>query len=443
MQDLITPLLEYTLFAILIVVIFFMINNRYQVILVLLLISPLITEIYYFISSNYTYERESIFSYVRVMVLCLCGVAGYYHLLKARKSAKIEIALELKIYFVFAFLAIVSIIYSINTYFTFIRSFCLIALMGILFGLYAWLNSERRHLSMINILFYVSVIILFVNIISAILFQGKAWLMDTTLRFRGLFTQPNTFGSFCMVSYPAMFWTYMHSRSFRKIAIFVTILVMIIFHIASGSRGSFISSLIMGILWLIIRKKSKVIAISFFFMIILAVLFQIRTNSLDTFIRNVPYENRFMTLTGRVEIWTESINLIVKRPFLGYGYDITAKIFDSPFALYKNANLAWLAKSNQSFHNGYITTALGLGFVGLSIWSFLLFSPPLRLIKRANKEFVLVPFSIMISCLILNFTEYSINPGSSLSSIFFWLAWTLSLRIIQIDKRSRWEPATP
>jgi hypothetical protein len=43
----------------------------------------------------------------------------------------------------------------------------------------------------------------------------------------------------------------------------------------------------------------------------------------------------------------------------------------------------------------------------------------------------------------LNFTEYSINPGSSLSSIFFWLAWTLSLRIIQIDKRSRWEPATP
>ena len=376
------------------------------------------------------------FSFIRVFLLFFCGAAGYYYFFKSRESRKFEIPLELKIYFGFILITIVSIIYSIDARSSFIRSFSLIALLGNVLGLYAWLNYEKRQFSLINILFYVVIFIFSINIIYGIVFHDRAWLTDINMRFRGVFSHPNSFGSFCMVSYSVLFWKFLHSRYFLKIMIFITILAMILFHILSGSRSSFISSIVICILWLVLRKKAKIITVALLLLFLFIIIFQIKTGSLNTFSRNVRSENELTNLTGREEIWTEAINLIVKRPFLGYGYEVSGKIFSSPLALYNIPNLEWLANSNESFHNGYITIALGLGFIGLFPWLFIIFSPGLRLIKKVNTEFILVSLSIMFSCLILNFAEYAINPGASLSSIFFWVAWVLSLHIIQSFKIS-------
>ena len=69
--------------------------------------------------------------------------------------------------------------------------------------------------------------------------------------------------------------------------------------------------------------------------------------------------NQTDTFTGRLPIWVASVQLVQKRPLLGYGYNA----FSSPEMLEEFAQISgWVP---TSIHSGYVEALLDLGSIGL------------------------------------------------------------------------------
>ena len=82
------------------------------------------------------------------------------------------------------------------------------------------------------------------------------------------------------------------------------------------------------------------------------------------------------TFTGRTDIWEFAISSLALRPFLGYGFAAFWGT-DSIEKLVKNDQLEWAASASHS-HNGYLDTALTLGYPGLALIIFIFVYSPLK-----------------------------------------------------------------
>jgi O-antigen ligase len=70
------------------------------------------------------------------------------------------------------------------------------------------------------------------------------------------------------------------------------------------------------------------------------------------------------TLTGRTQMWPYIIDMIVKNPWLGYGYTAFWGDWNSPAAYVWNA-AQWTPPNS---HNGFLDLWLELGFLGVSVF---------------------------------------------------------------------------
>lgn len=110
------------------------------------------------------------------------------------------------------------------------------------------------------------------------------------------------------------------------------------------------------------------------------------------------------TLTGRTEIWTAALRQIEKRPWTGYGYGVVWDVTGpwTPFA--------WIEReagfTPQHAHNAWIEQWLGLGLVGLAMFSlFYLQSVALTLwaMFRSAGAYLAAPFVIVYT--LMSITE--------------------------------------
>lgn len=82
------------------------------------------------------------------------------------------------------------------------------------------------------------------------------------------------------------------------------------------------------------------------------------------------------TFTGRTEIWEFAIQALHMRPLLGYGF--AAFWGQSSIAhLVTDDQIAWAADASHS-HNGYLDSALTMGYPGLALIMIVLVFAPLR-----------------------------------------------------------------
>jgi O-antigen ligase len=82
------------------------------------------------------------------------------------------------------------------------------------------------------------------------------------------------------------------------------------------------------------------------------------------------------TFTGRSEIWEFAISSLSLRPFLGYGFAAFWST-GSIGQLVKNDQNEWAATASHS-HNGYLDTALTLGYPGLALIILIFVYLPLK-----------------------------------------------------------------
>jgi exopolysaccharide production protein ExoQ len=73
---------------------------------------------------------------------------------------------------------------------------------------------------------------------------------------------------------------------------------------------------------------------------------------------------RDLTLTGRTDLWRYVTEMILRRPWLGYGYE-TFWLWALPFRLPVDEGAGWVA---PNAHNGFLEVALALGLLGLLIF---------------------------------------------------------------------------
>jgi O-antigen ligase len=90
------------------------------------------------------------------------------------------------------------------------------------------------------------------------------------------------------------------------------------------------------------------------------------------------------TFTGRTGIWEFAISSLALRPFLGYGFAAFWGT-DSIEKLVKNDQLEWAASASHS-HNGYLDTALTLGYPGLALIIFIFVYSPLKNFSIATRS---------------------------------------------------------
>jgi O-antigen ligase len=91
---------------------------------------------------------------------------------------------------------------------------------------------------------------------------------------------------------------------------------------------------------------------------------------------------RDATLTGRTSLWHYVIEMILRRPWLGYGYE-TFWLWQLPFRLPVDQGAGWTA---PNAHNGYLEVALALGLTGLLIFMAGLVRGAVRGLKYLRRQ---------------------------------------------------------
>lgn len=104
------------------------------------------------------------------------------------------------------------------------------------------------------------------------------------------------------------------------------------------------------------------------------------------------------SLSGRIPVWKVCFDYIAQKPLLGYGYNIYN---DRNFMRKISDNAQWAATTT---HSGYISTALGQGFIGL----FFLIATLILFLKKgvsiANKDPYYAFAPAVLAWLIINIT---------------------------------------
>jgi exopolysaccharide production protein ExoQ len=91
---------------------------------------------------------------------------------------------------------------------------------------------------------------------------------------------------------------------------------------------------------------------------------------------------RDATLTGRTDLWQYITEMILRRPWLGYGYE-TFWLWELPWRVVVDEGAGWTA---PNAHNGFLETALALGFVGLGLFIAGLLRGLVRAVKYLQDE---------------------------------------------------------
>jgi O-antigen ligase len=423
--DIISLLVLAAITVVAVVGIAFWCKRRYEIAVFLVAVSPLITGI--FIPNIPVVAGEqapNIGSYIRVSLLLLIGIIGIMQFFRLKSTVQQGFPFHFILFGVFLLLALISTTYSIDRYYTFIRSSSSIAFFGFLLGLYYWLQDKQRLDQTINSLFLVVCVITIINTISLVFLSERVWHIDSN-RFQGLWGSPNVMGRFCMISYPILLWKYSRSNLFKKWIIVVLISLLAFLHLLTGSRASLIGSIFGLCIWFVVLKKKVKLMLLLGITCVLA--FCVVQFEPPSFHREGGIG--LMDLNERGEYWCGCYKLIMEKPILGYGYAVGGEIWEDP-QFYNPASPLWSGSPRSSLHNGYLSIAIGVGIVGFAVWCIMLLIPFWRCRLLCCSDYKAFVITIMSMCLLVNFVENTIiATGGSLAAIVFWIALVLAERL--------------
>ncbi|MCU7495171.1 MAG: O-antigen ligase family protein [Ignavibacteria bacterium] len=398
---------------------------RFETALFLVIVSPWISAVFFNNLPSFDYQAEGgPGSYLRIGILALTGIAGivkYLRLLPVNKGRMPVHFLLLGLFLVFALL---SVSYSIDKEFTFIRTASFFALGGFLLGFDSWLKEEEQFEKALNVIFFFVAISVIINSLALVLLPSRVWWWEAEERFLGLWDHPNTLGGFCMLSYPVLLWKLGRSENLNTRLILVALLLLTVsMHYLSGSRTSIVVAVAGLITWFLVQKKVLKAGLTAALFILLAVIFvQFKPQVFER-----EGDRKLTDLTGREEFWQGAGILISERPLQGYGYSVEGKVWEDA-RFYDPKNSLWAGSSRSSLHNGYISVAIGVGLLAFVLWCIILLIPLWRVSFTPASDYKALIISMIIMILLSNFAESAITGGNSINSVFFWIAWVLAGR---------------
>ena len=369
------------------------------------------------ISHLETVSEVTIGSYLRILLIVFISCISIVYILKNLEVKKIFLSNPFFLILPFLILAFSSVIYSIDPNFTLIRSTTFLLVIIYCMGIYLWLQDIKRYEKILNAVYYFAVFFIIINLLVIIFIPSKAWWITAPNRLQGVLSQPNSLGAESRDFFFVLLWRSNISKSkTEKIFVYSLTTILFAFVLLSGSRTSLITLIAGLLLWLVLNKKGiKIISFVLVSLFLLIIFPYIEPSNM------VRDDNSRTTLfTGREEFWSDALILISESPYLGYGFEVSGKVWEDP-RFYNPDETLWSGSAKQSLHNGYISTIIGVGIPGFILFLFIIIVPLIKLKWKSLTPEVDVVLIIFLIYIISNFVESMIGSGS----ILFWFSWTL------------------
>lgn len=218
-------------------------------------------------------------------------------------------------------------------------------------------------------------------------------------------------------------------RALVRIAKATTIIGLIVL-IATNSRASILAFLAMSFTFLLfgVIAKSRLRWTSYFFLVVLFILaFSLIYSSLNDYLPTEGLNGALMDLTGgrlysgRNEIWPALQELIVQRPFLGYGAGAHPRDFFD---------------TDLSSHNLYYQISLQVGLLGLFLLLLLLWSIWITLWHGRKDWLGRLSSAYMIGFMVHQIFEVSMTQNNLAVGLLQWLILGIGVsRVIHNDNK--------
>ncbi|MFN6468565.1 MAG: O-antigen ligase family protein [Nostoc sp. SerVER01] len=188
--------------------------------------------------------------------------------------------------------------------------------------------------------------------------QASAW--------RGIYAQKNILGRRFVVSGAIFFFLAMTTRQNRWVSWlgYIASAILVLFSSSTTSLGNLV---IVTAAFPIYHRILR-----FRYIALIPTLTFLGTISIAFYAWFVTYADQILgsvgkdtTLTGRSEIWPAVLEMIVKKPLLGYGYGAFWYGSDTSAATYVQESIGWPA---PSAHNGFLDLWLALGLLGVLVF---------------------------------------------------------------------------
>ena len=258
-------------------------------------------------------------------------------------------------------LAFISCLWSENFSTTLIPS---IALIGTtLFGFY--LGSRYPLQRQLQLLGWAYGIMILSSIVFAVALPSIGTMCAPHEgAWRGIFGHKNGLGKAMTVS-TVIYWLLIEPTKLRLLP-WLGLSCSLLLLILSTSTSSLI--IVVALLMLLpiyqsLRLREDVLAPVILSIAILLICSFVLLFSNAEFI--VGYFGKDLTLTGRTDLWEQSLKMIRERIFLGYGYENFWQGWDSPTSAYVWRAIGWSA---PNAHNGLLDLALDLGLLGTLVF---------------------------------------------------------------------------
>lgn len=328
-----------------------------------------------------------------------------------------------------AMLALLSVQWSGAPDWTMRRAVAL--LMTTLFGVYLAGRFEPRML--LKLIACALGIAAVASVVTAVAFPSAGVESEIHVgAWRGVYPQKNNLGQ-VMVLGTIVFMLLRHSDRWRRVALAGAVLCAALV-LLSTSKTALSILLVSGILAVLYRslRWHFTLFVPFLIAVVLisgsAVLWLLaRSEDLLVAMGKDP------TLTGRTPMWDVVLDMIARRPLLGYGYSaFWLKTPDSPAAAVR-AVLQW---NTPHAHNGYLDLALQLGLIGLGFFAVAVlvgFARSIVALRATPSSVGLWPILYISYLLLYNVTE----SGLAIQNNLYWALFVASVSSPLLYRKGR------
>ena len=236
------------------------------------------------------------------------------------------------------------------------------------------------------------------------------------------------------MTYPILLWKYFSGDALRKSFVLVLITMTGVMHVLSGSVSTMLISTIGIGGWYILRYR-KVMLHYIVLAVGLVVAFTLMAETIKCSSSNEldrSAQENFM-LTSKSDGNEQSLK--TEPSIFGYGFDAETNLqFQSSDRQLKN--IIRYGSYGLGLNSGYYNVFLGLGFIGLMIWCFLLIIPLGQCLTLVPGTYSALFITVLSMCLVLNLIDPTINVVTGPAGVLFWIVWTMAGRATNLEQES-------
>lgn len=212
--------------------------------------------------------------------------------------------------------------------------------------------------------------------------------ISSSSAWSGIFASKNIFAVYGLIlMLSAIFLLNVYHNIYMRVILYVSIFASIAVLIGAQSVGTLVSAfttLVAYIIFMLLRKYQMSTRISLLIMAILASLVGIVLNELvgELLVQLIVSTGKDPTLTGRTDLWAKAIEYIGQNPVFGLGYR-AFWVQGNPEAEELWRMFYIESRSGFHFHNTYLSNAVEIGLLGMSIQLYVLWSIAFRILRPA------------------------------------------------------------